>query len=265
MDYDELMERVWSNGSYEHLAPNYLPMAARLVDAANVGPEDSVLDVGTGTGNVAITAARQGADVTGVDIAPDMLDRAAANAEIAGASDVDLQTGDATNLPVSDDAFEATVSALGHMYGDPPEAAAGELCRVTRPGGRVAFTSWTPASLFPFMAGVAANHLDPADLPELSDPPFLWGDADVATGRLGARVTDPAVETRTLSVPALSPVHVWERHRTHSGIFAELLDRVDAADRPALREDMIGAVESYFDDETNAVELEYLLVTGTVV
>lgn len=265
MDYDTLMERVWTNGSYDRLANDYRSIAARVVEAADVGPGDTVLDVGCGTGSVAVTAARRGATVTGVDLAPDLLGVATENAEIARVPGIEWREADAADLPFEDETFDVTLSSLGHMYADPPAAATTELCRVTRPEGRIAYAAWTPTSLFPFMASVAATYVDAADMPEIPNPPFMWGDADVAADRLEDGVTDLAFESRTTKVQTLSPVHFWEAQREHSGIFSELLERVPAAERRDFAAEMVETVETYFDEETNAVELEYLLASGRVV
>jgi len=254
---------AWANGSYEQIAPNYLSVAGHLVERAAVEDDDAVLDVGCGTGSVAITAAHRGADVTGVDLTPSMLAEARENADVAGV-DVDWQEGDAVDLPFEENSFDATVSSLGHMYGDPPEAAARELVRVTRPGGCVAFTAWTPTGLYPFMAGVVTTYLDPADLPDYSDPPFLWGDSDVVRDRLADRVADVAFETETAFYPALSPEHFWREVTATSGVFATFLAAVPEEDRPALREEMVDTIRPYFDERRNAVELEYLLTTATL-
>lgn len=264
MESAHRVKEVWSTGSYADHARNYLSMTARLVETAGVGPDDRVLDVACGTGNVAITAARRGAAVTGLDITPAMLEDARRNAEIAGVDGIDWREGDATALPFDDDAFDATLSNLGHMFGDPPAAAARELARVTRPGGHVGFTAWTPTSLFPAMAGVLSTYLEPEDLPEFSEPPFMWGDADVVRDRMGETVTEFEFETATATYPALSPGHFWEEMTGSSGPFIELLAAVDDGDRSALREQMLETVGPFFDDGENAVALEYLHATARV-
>jgi ubiquinone/menaquinone biosynthesis C-methylase UbiE len=116
----EEMKRIWERGSYDEEAVHYLPIAGHLVNSVGVGEDDKFLDVGCGTGNVAVTAARCGAEVTGVDILPEMLKRSEGNAEVAGVGSIGLREGDATDLPFDDDAFDVTLSCLGHMYGDPP-------------------------------------------------------------------------------------------------------------------------------------------------
>ena len=261
-DPAERARHVWSIGSYSSIAPDFLPMAAHLVRAADVAAGDRVLDVACGTGNVAITAARRGASVTGLDITPSMLEAARENAAIAGLDDVEWREGDAAALPFEDDAFDVTLSCVGHMFAEPPDAAARELLRVTRPGGRVAFTSWTPASVVPAMAGVLREYV-PAD-PDPSPPPFAWGDPDVVRERLGESVLEVGFETGTLLQPSLSPRHLWARVAEDSGLFIVALETVEDDDRPALREEMLEAIHEYFDDDENALEMEYRVTTATV-
>lgn len=257
------LEDLWSRGSYPEIAVNYLSMAGELVALSGVEEGDAVLDVGCGTGTVAITAARRGAQVTGVDVTPEMLEEARRNAEIAGVDDVTWREGDAADLPFTDDAFDVTLSNLGHMYADPPGAAADELRRVTRPGGRVGFTAWTPTSAYPALAGVLSTYLDPGDLPEFSEPPFMWGDVDVVADRLGPSV-EVDTATDTVSYPALSPGHFWRETAAHSGVFGEYLEKVDEAQRDALREQLTETIARHFDADENAVTLTYLRTQATV-
>jgi len=255
------LDTVWTSGSYETVAPTYYSMAGRLVERTAVEADNEVLDIGCGTGTVAITAARRGARVTGVDITPSMLDRARTNAEIAGTEGIEWREGNARELPFEDDSFDVTLSSLGHMYGDPPAETTAELLRVTRPNGSIGFTSWTPTSLYPFMSSVLTTYLSPGDLPEFTQPPFAWGDSDVVRDRLGEQADSLAFETDTVISPALSPAHFWLETRDTSGPFVEFLDAVPEEKRPPLREEMIETIKPYFDGRRNGVELEYLLTT----
>jgi len=261
----ERAKRVWSRTSYSAEATAYLPMAGMLVEEAGVEPGDRVLDIGCGTGNVGITAARRGARATGVDITPEMLEDARNRAHVAGVEEnVEWREGDATSLTFEDDGFDVTLSCLGHMYGDPPDEAARELLRVTRPGGRVGFTSWTPTSLYPSMAGVVSTYLSPDDLPDFTEPPFFWGDRTTVEDRLGDSVSEVEFETATLAYPVLSPEDFWQKTVERSGMFAEFLGGVDDEDLPELRERVLETVRERFDATRIAVELEYLLTTATV-
>lgn len=259
---DERAKRVWSLGSYSDIAPHFLGMAAHLVESTDVEPTETVLDIGCGTGNVAITAARRGADVTGLDIVPAMLNEARENASIAGVETIDWREGTATDLPFDDDAFDVTLSCLGHMFAEPPDTAARELLRVTRSGGRIGFTSWTPSSVVPAMGAVLSEYLPPD--PDAADPPFLWGDPDVVRGRLGDDVEDLSFETDTVLTHVLSPAHYWERAKTESGMFIVALESIDEKDQPALWEEMIDMIEDYYDDRQNSVSMEYRLTKAAV-
>lgn len=260
-DSAERRRAVWASGSYARFARTYLGMTAELVDTAGVDADDAVLDLACGTGIVAITAARRGATVTGLDLTPAMLARAEENAATAAVGDITWREGDVTDLPFEPDRFDVTLSSLGHMYGEPASAAADELLRVTRPGGRIGFTAWTPNGLYPVLAGLVLTYLPRSDRPTYEDPPFMWGDPDIVEQRLGDRVADLTVEHATLMHPALSPSHFWEELATHSGLFGRFIERVE--DREGLRQDGVETITPYFDDATNAVELEYLLARGT--
>ena len=258
----EQAKRVWSLGSYSDIAPHFLSMAARLVDATDVSSNDVVLDVGCGTGNVAITAARRGASATGLDIAPAMLAEAQENATIVGIEDISWHEGTATDLPFNDDAFDITLSCVGHMFAEPPDAAAQELLRVTQSGAQIAFTSWTPTSVVPAMGKTLTEYLPPN--PDAPDPPFLWGDPDVVGKRFGDDVDELVFETGTVLTPVLSPAHYWEAAVTQSGMFIVALESIDEDDRPALREELIETIGQYFDDSQNAVPMEYRLTKAVV-
>jgi SAM-dependent methyltransferase len=262
LDSVDQIKSVWSSGSYSRFARTYLGMAAELVDATEAGAEDTVLDLACGTGNVAITAARRGATVTGLDITPAMLDVAETNAATAAVDDVTWREGTVTDLPFESDRFDVTLSSLGHMYGEPATAAGDELLRVIKPGGRFGFTAWTPTGLYPVLAGLVMTYLPRGERPEYSEPPFMWGDRDAVERRLDGRGTDLTFERATLLHPALSPEHFWQELVNHSGMFLRFLDAVH--DREALREEAVETIAPSFDAAENAVELEYLRTTGTV-
>jgi SAM-dependent methyltransferase len=112
------------------------PVAGHLVRFAGIAAGENVLDVGTGTGVVAITAARAGAEVTGLDLTPELLDEARENARIAQMEQIVWSEGDAEALPYPDRSFDVVVSQFGHMFAPRPEAAVSEIHRVLKPGGR---------------------------------------------------------------------------------------------------------------------------------
>ena len=261
---DEWNRDIWATGEYARTAKHYLAMAARLADTVGIETGDRLLDIGTGTGNLAMTAARAGAEVTGVDSCPERLQTARERTAATEVGEITFDTGDAAALPYAEDTFDVVVSNLGHMYADPPSASTSELLRVTRPGGRIGFTAWTPMRLYPRMAGVALQYVPASVLPDYTEPPFLWGDEETVRHRLGDALVDLTAEPRELAYPAVAPEAFWEETKETSGVFQTLVSSVDEATRAELDHEMADLIDTAFEPATNDVSLEYLEVSGTL-
>lgn len=179
------------------------PPAAQLVHFAGIAAGERVLDVACGTGVVAVTAARLGADVRGLDLSPALLERAELNAATAGVA-VEFTEGDVEALPYADGQFDVVMSQFGHMFAPQPAVALGEMLRVLKPGGRIAFATWPPEMFTGQMFGLVSRYLPPpAGVPPTTD----WGNDRIVRERLGDAVTDVVFERDILATPALSPAH----------------------------------------------------------
>lgn len=157
---------------WAHFAPLEVfttSVAAQLVKHAKVHAGQRVLDVGCGTGVVAVTAARLGASVTGLDLTPALLERARENSQIAGV-EIDWQEGDVENLPFEDGAFDVVLSQFGHIFAPRPEVAVAQMLRVLKPGGKIAFATWPPELFTGRMFMITARYAPPG----LAPPP-QWG------------------------------------------------------------------------------------------
>ena len=131
----EKAKATWALGSYNDIATFLSPMSAHLVRAASVSRGEHVLDVACGTGITAITACRAGGKVIGIDLTPDLLERAKEEAALAGVTEgIEWKQGDAEDLPFPDNSFDVVFSSLGHMFTPSPEVAAKEMVRVTKEG-----------------------------------------------------------------------------------------------------------------------------------
>jgi ubiquinone/menaquinone biosynthesis C-methylase UbiE len=128
----------------------------RLLDLAELTPGDRVLDLGCGTGTLAIAALERQprAAMHGIDADPDMLGRAREKARAAGL-EPDFTTGSATDLPYEDSSFDVVLSSLlfHHLNRDAKEAAAREVARVLRSDGRFLVADWGAPS-DPLMRGL---------------------------------------------------------------------------------------------------------------
>jgi SAM-dependent methyltransferase len=232
------------------------PTAARLIAYAGVQSGERVLDVGTGTGVAAITAARAGAQVSAIDLTPELLIEARENGRIAGV-DVDWREADAERLPFPDASFDVVVSQFAHMFAPRPQVAIAEMRRVLRPGGRVAFSTWPPDKFVGQTFALVGRYSPPP--PAGVAPPGLWGDPAVVRERLAPHFAEPAFERDVMRVPALSPAHlrmVLERSvgpiQKLAAAFASEPDRLGA-----LRGELEALVAPYFAD--NLVRQDYLL------
>src|SRR5437660_7174572 len=175
---------------WKHFAPLEAlttPAAARLVKFANVRAGQNVLDIGCGAGVAAITAARIGAGVRGIDLTPELLERARENARIANV-EIDFREGDAEALPFDDVTFDVVLSHFGHMFAPRPDVAMAEMLRVLKRSGTIAFTTWPPELLTGSSFKLVARYMPPPP-PGLSPPP-QWGDVNIVRGPPGSAAKD---------------------------------------------------------------------------
>jgi SAM-dependent methyltransferase len=201
--------------------------AARLVGFAGIKSGQRVLDVACGTGVVAITCALTGARTTGLDLTPELIAHARENSTIADV-DVEWHVGDAEELPFEKGAFDVVVSQFGHMFAPRPEVAIGEMLRVLKPGGTVAFSTWPPELYVGRSFAVTGRYLPPP--PAGVSPPPLWGDPNIITQRLGDRVKNIYFDRARMDVPVLS----LQQHRTNIertvGPLIKLVEMLSASD-----------------------------------
>ncbi len=167
--------KMWSLGDYPDIARMIEEVAETVVERVGAGPGENLLDVATGSGNVALAAAKAGASVTGLDLTPELLQAARTRAQDAGV-EVRFIEGDAEELPFESGSFDRVTSCFGVMFAPRHERAAQELARVARPGATIVFTAWTPEGLNGRLFEMVASYMPPPP-PEL-DPPDMWGNED---------------------------------------------------------------------------------------
>lgn len=254
---------TWALGDFDQIAQvATTPAAGNLVRFAGLKAGERVLDVGTGTGVVAITAARMGAKVTGLDLTPELLSRAKHHADIAGTPSITWDEGDVEKLPYKDGEFEVVLSQFGHMFAPRPELATKEMLRVLRPGGRIAFATWPPEQLIGRSFALNAKYVAP---PPGQAPPPQWGDVNTVRERLGTATKDLRFEHAVMAWPALSPAHYRTFQETYAGPFIRTKKALEKepAKLEAWRREYDAATSDYFVD--NVVRLEYLMTRATKV
>ncbi len=254
-EFKAMQRKMWAH--FAPLEALTTPPAARLVRFAGIRTGMRVLDVACGTGVVAVTAARLGANVTALDLSPDLLARARENAALA-AVQVDWHEGDAEALPFGDEAFDAVVSQFGHMFAPRPEVVTGQMLRVLRPGGTIAFSTWPPELFTARIFALVGRSLPPPP-PGVSPPP-QWGDPRIVAERLGAAVSGLSFDRARMNAPALSPAHIRAAFERTSGPvihLVQVLEKDDPAKLVAFRRDLDALVAEYLED--NVVRQDFLM------
>ena len=255
-EFKTKQRETWTMGNFGDLAVFTTAVAGHLVNFAGVIGGQTVLDVGTGTGVVAITARRKGAKVNGLDLTPALLAQARDSAAVAGLGDINWKEGDAEALPYQDASFDVVLSQFGHMFAPRPEVALAEMLRVLKPGGIVAFATWPGEQLIGRMFGVNAQYIAP---PQGIASPVQWGDVAIVRQRLGNSVMHLHFERGIMGIPTLSPQHLRLFQEAKAGPFIRtaLALQTDPTKLAAWRQELDELIGEYLRD--NIVRHEYLL------
>jgi len=257
--FKQVQSAVWSAGAFEEVAGSIHDMHVAIAEVLAPQPGERWLDVGCGAGNLSELAAGAGAEVTGIDLSPRLIEVARARAE-AGGFAIDYRVGDAENLDVDDASFDVVSSSVGMIFAPDHAAAARELARVTRPGGRLGFSAWTPEGTVGEMFKIFAEFSPPP--PPDAGIPAQWGHESHVRELLGDSF-DLKIERRISRFQHDSPEAAWDFFAPRFGPTKMMLDNLE----PDRRDVFVLAAREHFEkgrrpDGSYLDEREYLLVTG---
>jgi SAM-dependent methyltransferase len=262
--HNEKPSAVWSSGGkdYDQISRGIADSIEHCVLRLNPQPGERILDLATGTGWTSRVIAQRGATVVGCDIATDLLEAARASAAAAKLP-IDYRIGDAESLPFDDGSFDAVVSTVGIMFATRPEAAAAELARVVRKGGRIALTTWTSDGNVFNMFKVMRRYMPPPPNPAPRSP-FEWGGTDRLKELLGGAF-DLRFERATSFYREPSAEAAWETFSTGYGPTLALANSLDPERRSALREEFIAFHAGFATELGICVPRDYWLTVGVRV
>ncbi len=262
MAFEAVKERqamVWGSAPFEKIAETIRPMHDSLVERLAPRPGERWLDVGCGTGEVAFRAARAGAAVTGSDLAPGLIETARRLAGEQGL-DVVLEVGDCERLPYGDASFDVVSSSVGMIFAPDHEAAASELARVVRPGGRLGFTAWRASSGVGAFFQAMAPFMPPP--PDGAGSPLQWGDEAHARELLGDAFFELEFEQLDAPYEGSSGAEMWQDMVENFGPAHVLAESLEPERRRELDSTMIELLERDRDGDAIRQERLYLLVLG---
>lgn len=252
---------VWNAGDYDAFSRYMEAGAERFYRRLNVAPGSTFLDVGCGSGQLALIAARAGALVTGCDIATNWIERARARAAAEGLS-ARFDEADAEALPYPDHHFDVVASLIGAMFAPRPHLVAAELTRVARPGGIIAMANWTPAGFVGQMFQRIGRHIAPSGMPA----PVLWGDEATVRERFRHGIAELRLSPRMYRFDyPFPPAEVVDFFRANYGPMCRAFASLDAPAQHNLRTDLIDlwSTHNLANGARTQVNAEYLEVLAT--
>jgi SAM-dependent methyltransferase len=257
--HNERPAAVWSSGgeAYEVISRQIGTALEHCVARLDPRPGETILDLATGTGWTSRLMARRGAGVIGADIASELLATATERAKKEG---LEIECGDAEKLPFADQAFDGVISTFGIMFASRPQAAAAELARVCRRGGRIALATWAPDGEVLKMFQV----MRPFMLPPPSPPPpspFEWGSKDRVRALL-ARDFDLEFEEGVATYFDRDGAAAWDAFVTGYGPTKALAKSLDDSRRAQLKEAFIAFHEGYRTELGITMPRQYLITLG---
>lgn len=263
MIFEELKQRqsvMWGNGPYQNITETIPDIHALVIERLAPQPGIRWLDLACGTGAVAELAARAGASVTGVDLAPALIDTARQRAQ-EQALEVDYRVGDCERLDLGDASYDRLSSTCGIMFAPDHAATAHELARVVVPGGRIALANWTPegglGQMFKMM-----RPFQPAPPPGAGNP-FAWGREEVVRELLG-NAFELEIEEHVSTLGVSTGEEYWQLFSSSYGPTKTAAEALDEDRRDQFHQTWVDFFDSHYRSDSGISHTrEYLLVVGT--
>jgi SAM-dependent methyltransferase len=266
MSAPQSQQPLWAAGDFSKVGASQAIVSELLCESVRLHAGEKVLDVATGAGNTAISAARRATEVTGVDFVPALLERGRERVAAEGFQRVMFQLGDAEALPFPKHSFDVVLSTFGHMFALDPARAAAEMVRVCRPGGRIGFAAWTPQGFTGAMFKVNSAYNARLGGTPPGPPPVAWGEESVVRERFGPYAASFQFERRFFIFRAPSAADWLAHMREYFGPTRVLWCQLDESSRESLTHEMLDLIDQFNQsgDATLFVPAEYLEAVVTL-
>jgi ubiquinone/menaquinone biosynthesis C-methylase UbiE len=241
-DYEAIKAKqraTWASGDYGRIGVTLQIVGEELCESVGVCAADRVLDVAAGTGNASLAAARRFADVTSTDYVPELLEQGRRRAEADGLKML-VQIADAEDLPFDDGSFDVVLSTFGAMFSPDHRGTAGQLLRVTKPGGRIGLANWTPDGFIGQLFRVIGGFVPP---PSGLASPAEWGKETRIVELFGPYAQDIRAQTKQFNFNYRSAEHWIEVFRTFYGPANKAFAALDAAKQRSLHTEITALLE----------------------
>jgi SAM-dependent methyltransferase len=248
------MLRAVSEATYERLAALLEPVEEELVVKLAPKQGERWLDLVTGTGAIALRAARAGAHVTAIDSTELIAEKVRHDAEEAGL-EIAAAVANVEYLPYDDESFDVLASNFGIVFAPDHANVATELARVTRPGGRLGFTAWRPN---PKLGELYRRFTDE---PVEGREAYEWGREDHVEDMLGEDF-ELDFHDGTLWIDASSGEELWDLFSATAPPVVAVLQRLDERAAGEFHRAFVELYEEHRADNGIRAPRRYLLVLG---
>lgn len=252
----EKQQKTWATGDFSMIGWNTVFPGELMCEAVELRAGEKVLDVATGSGNAALSAARRNCAAVGIDYVPALIERARARAAVESLP-ARFELGDCEAIPFGDAEFDVVMSVYGSMFAPDQQKAADELVRVCRPGGRIGMSNWTPDGFWGQAFGLVGRYMPPA--PGLR-PPSEWGTETRLKELFGRAVSSTKIAKRSALFRFRSSAHWIEVFSTYFGPIMRALESLDAARRREFLTELDATLNRFnrSGDKTLVVSADYL-------